>query len=247
MKNNKVVLIILTIAYMLVLCACGAQSVTNVNVEELQKEETREVAVQETVEVLPVEVPLAEAETKIEESLSEEESEVFVITDKILTELSEDVYSFQISFDGAVVQLPTTYSVLEQVGFVMEDKIHDFEDGYNVIMWKNKDTICTFCNHYGNEKADIRDCPVTGIAAEGYKGCDMEILLPKGIQLSVSTYDEIIAAYGEPDRSYESLNKYIEMVYEISDNQYILLKTYIDTGVLCSLEVENTIEFEATE
>lgn len=45
-----------------------------------------------------------------------------VVTDKILTELSEDVYSFQISFDGAVVQLPTTYSVLEQVGFVMEIK-----------------------------------------------------------------------------------------------------------------------------
>ncbi len=251
MKKNKAVLILLSVAGMLLLCACGNKSTINEHVEESQqeavKEETSVALVQEPIEVLPVEVPLAESETKMEETSCEEKSDEFVITDALLTELSEDVYSFQISFDGAVVQLPTTYSVIEQLGFVMEDKIYDFDNGYNVIMWKDKDSICTFCNHYGNKEADIRDCPVTVIAAEGYKGCDMEVLLPKGIQLGVSTYEDIIAAYGEPDRSYEYLEKYIEMIYEISDNQYILLKTYIDTGIFCYLEVENTIKFEVTE
>lgn len=251
MKKHKVVLVLLSVASMLSLCACGEKSTINEHVEESQqevvKEETSVVVVQETVEVLPVEVPLAEAETKLEETSSEEESDDFVITDELLTELSDDMDSFQVSFDGAVVQLPTTYSVMEQLGFIMDDKIHDFGDGYSVEMWKDKFGICTFCNNYGNEEADIKECAVTVITASSYKGCDMEILLPKGIQLGVSTYDDIIAAYGEPDRIDKSREKYIDMYYDISDNQYIEVQTYTDTGILCYFAVENNKEPELTE
>lgn len=169
------------------------------------------------------------------------------------SELSDDIYSFQLSIDGTVYQFPMWFSDFEALGWTYIDENEDeILKSYQYTFscrWKKDDiTVYTQFANLSMNSVAIKDSMVSGITIDPYylKDCDWEILLPGGIQYNVSTRDDIIAAYGEPSDEYEG-DMYYDMTYEYDSYQDIELYVYKESGVLEKIELRNMVELEGAD
>ena len=205
-----------------------------------------------------------EEETKTEDVETEEESTVEAETEEETkeaakkssantpSELSDDLYSFQVSIDGTVYQFPMWYSDFESLGWTYDgDNTQTLSSNqYSVVETWEKDGVSVYTQlaNLSMNTVPFSECMVTGITMDQYdlKDCDWEIILPGGIQYGVSNADDIKAAYGNPSRDYDG-DLYYSMTYEYDSYQDIEFYVYKETNTLGKIDIRNMTELEGAD
>ena len=131
--------------------------------------------------------------------------------------LSEDPFSFQISFDGQVIQLPCAASDLMAIGYSFEDRASDIlETGYmtgSLMKLENGNYISTSVYNNSGEATPFTECKIDSIYVKDSVCEGQDIRISNGITFGASP-EEIKAIYGEEaDHVYES-DGYLYLTYE---------------------------------
>ena len=190
-------------------------------------------------------------DTEFEED--EEDEEVATTTPATTpSELSDDIYSFQVSVDGTVYQFPMWAKDFAALGWTYDGDDSQIltSNQYTVAeTWVKGDLeVYTSLINLSMNEVTYKDAAVGGITFDEYelKDTNVQIVLPKGIQFGVSTRDDIIAAYGEPTDEYDG-SMYYNMTYEYDYYQEIDLYVYKETGTLDKIEIRNFVELEGAD
>ena len=159
-------------------------------------------------------------------------------------ELSEDLYSFQISYDGTVYQFPMSYQSFLELGWVddNEGKYTTLEPGATAgtVCSRNGISVDVEIENPSTETIDFSEGQVSEFTFYGYTMremenspySDIEVILPKNIKVYESTYEDIIAAYGEPTSELETSST-VSMRYKLEeDYKEVYLFFNKDSGVL---------------
>ncbi len=227
-------------------------SIVETSIVETSTVETSTEAVEETKEetvVAESEIVAVEETVVATETVAETGEKPSV---DMPAELSDDIYSFQVSVNGTVMQFPMWYSDFEALGFTYtKDATQTLSSSQYTVgeVWQRDGVkISTeFANLSMNTKP-YTECMVAGINFDNYylDDVDWEIILPKGIQYGVSTKEDIMAAYGTPSSDYEG-SMYYKMTYKYDYYQEISLYVYNESGVLEEIEIENMVELEGAD
>lgn len=197
-----------------------------------------------------VQVEAAEQQTG-ENAVSEKQTEENTAEEQ-QTALSDDLYSFQLEYQGVLYQFPMAYSDLTDQGW----ELSEYEDP-DMMVGTNSYTSVGFVKgdlsiradiiNFGINEAPVEECLIGGISIdEGYSDTDLasvSIVLPQGIRMGESTLEDIKAAYGEPSDTYEGDN-YVKVTYERDLYQDIELYVYHDDQTLRQLSLRNFTEPE---
>ena len=168
------------------------------------------------------------------------------------SELSDDIYSFQVSIDGTIYQFPMWASDFEALGWTYDgdaSKTLSSNEYTAAEKWVKGDiSVYTKLANLSMNTVTMTESMVGGITLEEYqlKDGNCEIILPKGIQYGVSTKEDVIAAYGSPNYEYDGENWY-KMGYEKDYYQSVYLYISAETGKLCEIEIENIVELEGAD
>ena len=214
--KRKVLTLILAFSCIAALTACAGNKEVSTDMEDTQEEAvsepTQEPVEEEEPTPEPTQEPTPEPEPEQEEKAEKPRAEA-------PSDLSDDLYDFQISIDGVVYQFPMWYSDFEAYGWeYLGDNTDTLSSNQYTVAerWKKDgfEIYTRFANLSMNTAA-FADCEVAGIKMEQYnlKECDWEILLPGGIQYGVSNADDIRAAYGDPSSDYDG-ERYYMMTYK---------------------------------
>lgn len=166
--------------------------------------------------------------------------------------LSDDVYSFQVEYDGTLYQFPMPYADFEAQGWTLS-KNDDSEamvgtNSYTSIGFiKGECSIRADVFNLGINELPIKECLIGGITVdEGFTDMDFSAIpvnLPNGISMGVSNVDDIKAAYGEPSDVYES-DLYTKLTYEKDYYQDVELYVYTEGNTLRQISLRNFSEPE---
>lgn len=172
-------------------------------------EDTEEVTQEVTEDTEEVTENLSEEPDTENSEITEDVNQQEAVTQD-LGELSDDLYSYQISINGEIYQAPMDVEMLVERGWELDGDIEGELDAYTL------DPLRTFCNEgYEIEASIINEtdspkpysaCKVVKISVSLFYNDDNEItvIMPKGIQAGVSTVEDVKAAYGEPTSFSES-------------------------------------------
>lgn len=225
--------------------ACGSKEATKE--VELSKEESTEAEEEEETE--PEEEADAEepAEEPEKEEKAKEKKDVAVPS-----ELSDDIYSFQVSIDGTVYQFPMWYSEFEALGWEYDgDPTETLSSNqYTTTQTWKKDgvTVYTSFANLSINSVPFSESMVAGITLDKFylEDSDVEIVLPGGITWDVSNADDIKAAYGDPTSDYDG-ELYYQMTYEYDSYRDIELSVYKDSDTLKEVRLRNIVELEGAD
>jgi len=222
MKKNKMFLMMLVTILALSLVACN--------------EPEPETETEEPIVVVEESEPITEVD-----EVSEPESEPEVI--EAPGELSDDLYSFMFSLNGVIYSLPFPFTEMEANGWGGDD----LEE---TTLNPNQFSIATQLTN-GNQQISVSFLNLTENVLSfsesnigritlddwAYDRGGAELIFPGNIRLG-STYEEVIAAYGEPSQRRES-NLHTTLTY--SANHYTGVEIRIDneTNLVTSLRMEN--------
>ena len=232
--KKKAILLVLMMVLMLLVTACASGG----GRERGKDRETRRDDVEDT--------ELEEDEVEDDEKVTEKTPATAP------SELSDDIYSFQVSVDGTVYQFPMWAKDFAALGWTYDgdDSQTLTSNQYTVAeTWVKGDLeVYTSLINLSMNEVTYKDAAVGGITFDEYdlKDTNVQIVLPKGIQFGVSTRDDIIAAYGEPTDEYDG-SMYYNMTYEYDYYQEIDLYVYKETGTLDKIEIRNFIELEGAD
>ena len=161
------------------------------------------------------------------------------------SELSDDIYSFQIKINSDIYSFPMSFDDLISMGweYIDDDSAELATNNYyHTERFKLGDleAYVTMVN-LGINTEPISDCTVAGISIDSFQMADVTdvvIELPGGIQYGVSTLDDITAAYGTPSDTYEG-DLYTKVSYEKDYYQDVELYVDSETGFLNEISLEN--------
>ena len=250
--KKKTLALLLALSFALSMTACSSEKNTsNITVaKDAFAEDSEEEKEEETKEETESE---SEVETEIEtESEIESKEAPKKLSANMPSELSDDLYSFQISIEGTVYQFPMWYSDFESLGWTYDgDNTQTLSSNQYTLteVWK-KDGVSVY-SEFANlsmNTVPLSECIVTGITLDTYnlEDCNWEIILPGGIQYGVSNADDIKAAYGTPSSDYDG-DLYYSMTYKYDLYQEIELYVYKDTNTLGKIDIRNMIELEGAD
>lgn len=192
---------------------------------------------------------LAESDKAVSEATKNVDSEELYME---TTELSTDLFSWQISIDGVVYTLPCEFSEFEKNGwelFVEEEHEDDGIMGTNchgsIEMKKGEDRITVWLQNTTDEDLEYSKCPVVEVELflEKIKS-DMEVVFPKNLVASKDiTKEEVIEKYGEPAEEIEAVEKdpTCALFYQHEDNDYKTRK-YKDWAILFTEEGRDVLK-----
>lgn len=252
--KKKTLAVLLAISCSLSMAACGASGGEDAEAlsradearEELEKEFSEE-APEEEVEDEPEEEP----EEEIKDEPEDDEKEIKK-TASMPSNLSDDLYDFQVSIDGTVYQFPMWYSDFEALGWEYDGDDSEIlsSNQYSVAERWSKDgfEVYTEFANLSMNSVPFSESMVAGITFEEFllEDCDWEIVLPGGIQYGVSNTDDIKEAYGEPSRDYDG-DLYYMMSYELDYYREVSLYVYKEEDALLKIELENLVELEGAD
>ena len=240
--KKKAILLVLMMALMLVLVACGGNGGRDRghdrddDYEEDRDDEDRDEEEKDD-----------EDKEVAEEEADKPASENVVVNTP--SELSDDLYSFQVSIDGTVYQFPMWAKEFKALGWTYDgdgsQTITSNQYTFSETWFKGDAKVyANFLNLTMNELT-YDEAAIGGITFEEYylEDTDVEIILPKGIQYGVSSRDDIIAAYGDPTDEYDG-SLYYNMTYKYDTYSKIDLYVYKETGTLDKIELRNFVELE---
>ncbi len=160
---------------------------------------------------------------------------------KTFENTSEDWEEGIFVLDGVEYQLPIKISELEKSGWEADRKVPDFleEDEYftcSYIKGNHVIYVDIFCLE--EDEAEFSDCCVTNIT---FRWADP--ILANNIISQISTKEEVLDSFGEPDRDYDIFlqygKKYDRDYDDDSGVSYILkFNSEKDDGVLMSIRIE---------
>ena len=239
--KKKAILLVLMMVPMLLVTACASGGGRNRgNDRDSRRDDVEDTEIEEDVE-------------EDDDVEAEEEEKVPETTPATApSELSDDIYSFQVSVDGTVYQFPMWAKDFAALGWTYDgdDSQTLTSNQYTVAeTWVKGDLeVYTSLINLSMNEVTYKDAAVGGITFDEYdlKDTNVQIVLPKGIQFGVSTRDDIIAAYGEPTDEYDG-SMYYNMTYEYDYYQEIDLYVYKETGTLDKIEIRNFIELEGAD
>lgn len=131
-----------------------------------------------------------------------------VETDKALGDTWE---SYTVQINDTVITLPCSMADLEEAGVTLDTEYTPEDYVVNAgefeLAWfedASGDSIMVDMINTGEKAAAIRDCQVSSICAEAYSlsNGSLKVIFPGGIQVG-STEADLLAAYGQPDDTYE--------------------------------------------
>lgn len=135
--------------------------------------------------------------------------------------------SYTVQVNDTVVTLPCTIAELEAAGVEMDNE-YTPEDyvvnaGEYELAWfedTSGDSIMVDMINTGSGPAEIKDCQVGSIYADAWSMTNgsLKVIFPGGIQIG-STETDLLAAYGEPDDSYED-EEYGNSYFWYGDDDY---------------------------
>lgn len=254
--KKKTLALLLAISCTLSMAACGSSdeaSETGSRADEARAELEEEL--NEEAEEEPEEEEPEEEEPKVEEPEEEKEPEEQKEPAKMaaaLSELSDDLYDFQISIDGTVYQFPMWYSDFEALGWEYDgDNTQTLSSNQYTTteVWTKDDfKVYTRFANLSMNAVPFSESMVAGITLDSYylEDCDWEIVLPGGIQYGVSNADDIKAAYGDPSDDYDS-DLYYKMTYENDFYREVELYVYKDDNTLKQIDIQNLVELEGAD
>lgn len=216
--------------------------------EEPTPEPTEEPTPEPTEEPTPV--PTDEPTPEPTEELDVEPTDKPVV--QAPTDLSDDIYSFQISIDGTIYQLPMWYEDFVALGWeCTEDlttKLSSNQYYPTAVFTKDGVKFYVGLANLSMNTVTLDKAMVYSIQLQDYylKDSDWEFILPKGITRGISTKDDIVAAYGEPSDEYDATN-YYKLTYEYDTYQEVILYVSKETNTLYEIEIENMIELEGAD
>lgn len=253
--KKKTLALLLAITCTLSMSACGNETAETGSRADEAREEIEAELNEEPEESEAEEEPDAEEEPETEEEPEEEKPEETKTPAKAASapsELSDDLYDFQISIDGTVYQFPMWYSDFEALGWEYDgDNTRTLSSNqYTTTEVWEKDgfEVYTRFANLSMNAVPFSESMVAGITLDRYylEDCDWEILLPGGIQYGVSNADDIKAAYGDPTDDYDS-DLYYKMTYESDSYSEIELYVYKDDNTLKQIDIENLVELEGAD
>ena len=161
------------------------------------------------------------------------------------SELSDDIYSFQIKINSDIYSFPMSFDDLISMGweYIDDDSAELAPNNYSPterFKLGDLEAYVTMIN-LGINTEPISDCTVAGISIDSFQMADVTdvaIELPGGIQYGVSTLDDITAAYGTPSDTYEG-DLYTKVSYEKDYYQDVELYVDSETGFLNEISLEN--------
>ena len=192
---------------------------------------------------------LAESDKAVSEAAKNVDSEELYME---TTELSTDLFSWQVSIDGVVYTLPCEFSEFEKNGwelFVEEEHEDDGIMGTNchgfIEMKKGEDRITVWLQNTTDEDLEYSKCPVVEVELflEKIKS-DMEVVFPNNLVASKDiTKEEVIEKYGEPAEEIEAVEKdpTCALSYQYEDNDYKTRK-YKDWAILFTEEGRDVLK-----
>lgn len=211
-----------------------------------------QVTISQPVEPDPVATPDPEPVVEPEpEPEPEQEPEPEPVPTEVYsqpTELSDDIYSYQISINGDVIQFPIYVSDLINLGWEPKsNSVADIDEPLGPSYYSNyyfeKNGVKVFIdvmNWDVNEKI-ARECVGNGIKIDTHDAKGADVILPGGIDWKTATKEDIIAKYGTPSDEYESETRY-SMTYETGIYNSVEISYDLKAGELYSIQIENYVE-----
>jgi len=168
------------------------------------------------------------------------------------TGLSDDLFSFMFSLDGALFTLPFSFEELAAYGWEWDDprsvSLRPNQRGASKRM-RNEDGI--FWLTTVNTSSDVVYSHESNVGTISIDRFDFDrggtaLILPGGITIG-STYDEVLAAYGEPSerRPYSNTAMTRNLVYSVGAYATVTIAIDIETDIVFSLRMENVFAREA--
>jgi len=243
--KKKVLSILLASVLTLSLIGCAQTA----DVEPVSEETTTVVEEETVVEETTVVETTEEVVEETTEAVAEKPKRDAVAAP---SELSDDLYDFQISVDGTVYQFPMWAADFEALGWTYDGDASQTlsSNQYTTTeSWdKGEFSVYTQLANLSMNTVGITEAMVAGITFEEYQldGCDWDIILPKGIQYGVSNTEDVIAAYGDPTDEYDG-ELYYKMTYEKDFYQEIHIYVSKETNVINKIEIQNIVELEGAD
>lgn len=195
----------------------------------------------------------AESEVTAEEA-TEKSTEKVEKKKKSAKGLSDDLYSFSVKVGDVAYQFPMTYAeFMEKGGWEVSKYYQDQEEdpltpnSYTFFgVEKEKNEMTAYLINYDINEVAMADCYVGGVEINGehyFDAENVEVLMPGGIKVGVSTMKDIQAAYGTPSDTYEG-DSYTKVTYKKDSYSYVDLYVYKDSNVLKNVEIRNFEEPE---
>ncbi len=141
------------------------------------------------------------------------------------------LYKFQVSVNDEMIQVPIQYEDLIAADWTYEGDENTVVDASNYLVsdYFTKDNYCIYGFFYNDstEPAFAKDCYLGSINFNLFtKSESTKVLLPKNIELGVSTLEETLDAYGIKNYFYDG--DFPIITYKMSDYRYIKLS--FDSG-----------------
>ena len=254
---KKILVCLLALFMVLSLVACGNDKMPNPDettsetVSEQNKETsapTDESTQPEETEKPDVDESKPDEETKPTESKTEDESKPN--EDEKLT--TDDWKDLTIKIEGKVFTFPYSYKNLKQFGYDFDIADYGYADGYilnprdkisGTIKLENPDldkydcaTVYIGFANFSDKAKDILDCDLWTISINNQFGTTklvkdkLTFELAKGIK-SGSTIEDIMAAYGEPNETYDA-ETYVVLTYSNDFSEYMRLTVNNEHGLI---------------
>jgi len=131
------------------------------------------------------------------------------------TEIGTELLSFNVNYGGTLYNLPAPMAEFIKNGWTVKDRAGETVDakGYmvGVTLSKDNQTLTTTVENYADKATTVENCFVTIVMFDENR-TKTTIELPGGITEN-STYEDIIAAYGKPDKVDETSTTYHYYTY----------------------------------
>ncbi|MGO5543751.1 hypothetical protein ACTQWG_14895 [Blautia sp. HCP3S3_H10_1] len=216
------------------MCLCAAPVMSYA---EAQDTETTEAA-----EAVGEDAEASETEAASEETGTDQAS---------ATELSDNLYDFQIKIGDKVYQFPMYYEEFAAQDWTL-GKNEDPEMGVStnsygsISFYKGDDRISVDVINLGINEVPVNQCLVAGIdinANYDFDAGSTPVELPGGIIMGKSSLEDIKAAYGDPSDTYEG-DLYTQYTYSKDYYEEIRLSVYKDDNTLKEIDLRNYVEPE---
>ena len=169
-------------------------------------------------------------------------------------ELSDNFYDCQIKIKNTVYQFPMSVKDFEKSGAFVATKYDDPNmivpsQHTKMVRYAFSDGSLVFVRvaNFSKSEMPLKDIHVVGIMCD-LQYCDYHIdpsciTIAKGITLTKSTKEDVIAAYGEPQRQYENEEHTVAyFTYERRENsayQCLKLEINLEQNIVINIEMEN--------
>lgn len=161
------------------------------------------------------------------------------------SELSDDIYSFEVKIDGELYKFPMSYEDFTAKGWTYKDDetAELAPNTYSSTEAFTKGDLKLYASVFnlGLNTVPISQSTIGGISIDNFQfqnAPQTTIELPREIAYGTATLEDVTAAYGTPSETYEG-DLYTKLTYEYDSYQDIDLYIDTETKVLNKIDIRN--------